>query len=329
MDELQAAQELLLKRRKALGLDENGNRPGQPKRLGDVLDVIANSAPSPSSDRPLFAIPDFLFDREKATHTCRFCGAVLEPTPFELKGRQAWAPKRCACEDAETERLEQERARAEQEERVRVYTRAFPLKDMGDLAGATLESFEERPGTEMPLQFTRRYMTGLPKPEMSSLVLLGDVGNGKSRLAAAIVTEARRQGMAVAWVHTPGWLRALGAMESDRRERLLDLATNADLLVMDELGAGKLTQSRADWLLSVLDTRYRRKAPMVITTNKSMDELGRALTPVEEIEADGDVLSGARLVDRLLEVAWFVENTATSYRMELAQRRLQTLTGGN
>lgn len=286
---------------------------------------MESSTPSHSEESAIFCLPAFLFDKKKATTTCRFCGTTLEPTPFELKGQQAWAPKQCACEAAEIERREAARVAFEQEKRAKTYDRAFPRTDMGALLEATLENFELRDGSENVMRFTRHYTAGLPHPDPCGLVLWGDVGNGKSHLAAAIVNAARGGNMAVAWVHAPSWLRALGAMETGRRESQLDLASTADLLVLDELGGGKLTASRAEWLLSVLDARYRRKAPLVITTNKNLEELKLALTPVGDESIDSDVPDGARIVDRLIEVSLVVQNKATSYREEMAAKRLQGL----
>lgn len=294
--------------------------------LGAVLTTMQSSTPSRSDTASVFCLPDFLFDKVKATTTCRFCGAVLEPTPFELKGQQAWAPKQCACEEAHRERRTAELAALAQEKKAATYKRAFPPDDMGDMQRAVIDSFTARDGSENVLRFTRQYIAGLPHPNPPCLVMWGDVGNGKSHLAAAIANVARGGNMAVAWVHTPTWLRSLGAMDAGIRERNLEMATEADLLVLDELGGGKLTASRADWLLSVLDSRYRRKLPMVITTNKSLAELGKALTPVDGA-GESDVPDGARLVDRLLEVSLVVENKATSYRQEMADQRIRKLTG--
>jgi DNA replication protein DnaC len=230
---------------------------------------------------------------------------------------------------SEQARLEEERQRYERQKRADKYRVVFPRDTMGDLIACTLDNFERRPGTESALTVAQRYVDSLPEPDPPGLMFWGDVGNGKTHLAAAIVNAADAHTMGVAWVHIPSWLRYLGELNQDpgRRASQIDYASTADLLVMDELGASKLTASRAEWLLSVLDARCRNKLPTVITTNKNRLELEKALT----VPGDGtepDVPDGARLVSRIVGMSLLVENKGADFRLEQAARRMQTLRGG-
>lgn len=307
-DEWAAAQAELIAKRRALGLDETGRTPGI-KTMGEALKAALITIPFRS--------------RDELIETCPSCGAIIKPVEFDVLGTKRLVPGR--CEPCSITAMEAEAKRKRDDataKRIYLYSRAF-RQELGLLAGATLENYSVRPGSEQSLRMAQKYATELPDPEWKGLVFHGPPGNGKSHLAAAIMKRAETHDMAVAWVHVPTWLRNLGTMESIDREELIRLASTADMLVMDELGGGKMTASRAEWLLSVLDAVYRHRRLFVATSNLKPGALVEALTPKAEDGSRPDVSDGERIIDRLMEVGVFVENQATSYRAEIARRRLQ------
>jgi len=86
---------------------------------------------------------------------------------------------------------------------------------------------------------------------------------------------------------------------------------SCDLLVLDDLGAEKVTDWVQDVLFRIVDGRYRAVRPILVTTNLAPNDLPRTI--------------GERITDRLLEITVPVEIKATSYRMELAKARAQKL----
>lgn len=260
---------------------------------------------------------------------CPNCGNIIRRVEFTVAGRQmAILPACDVCVERDNAEQEARKMREERERRFRDYNAAFPVADVGPGAeAADLSTFVVRPGTEKALGIVRRYLAQLPKPDPAALVLWGPPGNGKSHMVGAIARRARADLLGVAWVHAPTWLRKLGTLENYIREDQIRMASKADLLVMDDLGAGKLTPSRAEWLLSVIDARYVKRLPIVITTNLSPDQLTGALTPIRPDGLQEDFTEGARVVDRLAELALFVQNEGSSYRQEMAARRIQAMQG--
>ena len=80
-----------------------------------------------------------------------------------------------------------------------------------------------------------------------------------------------------------------------------------DLLILDDIGAEKVTDWVQDTLFRMVDGRYRREKPIFYTSNLKPKEL------VDKL--------GQRIYDRILETTYQIENKATSYRLEVAKQR--------
>ncbi len=108
------------------------------------------------------------------------------------------------------------------------------------------------------------------------LILLGGVDQGKTHLAIAIAREWLRQGRAARYIFVPlllDQLRANIGKNDNSFERDYNFFLDVPLLVMDDLGAEKLTEWAQERLEVIVDTRYVNGRPLVITTNKPLNEL--------------------------------------------------------
>ena len=63
-----------------------------------------------------------------------------------------------------------------------------------------------------------------------------------------------------------------------------------DLLIIDDLGVERSTEYAMEQMFFVIDSRYRSRRPMIITTNLKLDEL-----------KNPSDLAHARIYDRILE----------------------------
>lgn len=106
------------------------------------------------------------------------------------------------------------------------------------------------------------------------LVLIGATGCGKSHLAYAIAGRALADGRQV-YAHTvPAMLSMLRATfgEGNFDSVFHDLC-EVGLLVMDDLGAERETEWAKEQLYALVDHRYRRRLPMVVTTNVALTDI--------------------------------------------------------
>jgi len=121
----------------------------------------------------------------------------------------------------------------------------------------------------------------------SGLYLFGPVGAGKSHAAVALVkrwaVHRTKLGLGArpVWLNMPtAILQTLGEFskgDSGKPGKLWDAATEADLLVLDDLGV----EQTKDWvrlrLYGLVEYRLHNALPMIVTSNLSLGDLGSYL----------------------------------------------------
>ncbi len=109
------------------------------------------------------------------------------------------------------------------------------------------------------------------------LYLVGPNGNGKTTLAALTVNQLRKRGWDAMFGSVPsvlGYLRAsiykCGGLIPEAE---LDYIKRVPMLALDDLGAEKLTEWVAEQLYEIINWRYVKKRPTIITSNYAPEEL--------------------------------------------------------
>ena len=128
---------------------------------------------------------------------------------------------------------------------------------------------------------------------LRGLLLMGEVGCGKTHLAAAAANRVLEQGGDVLFLVVPEFLDQL--RYSYRRENegldeaeIISRTYNVPLLILDDLGAHNYSEWVCNKLFTIINHRYNRNLPCIITTNLDLDELGAKI--------------GARSTSRILEL---------------------------
>jgi DNA replication protein DnaC len=103
------------------------------------------------------------------------------------------------------------------------------------------------------------------------LLYMGNVGTGKTHLAVAALKElVETKGAGGLYVNFLELVQQL-QMSLDgggvSREDILGPVTRVDVLVLDELGGGRLTEWVRDLLYYVINSRYMTKKVTIFTTN--------------------------------------------------------------
>ncbi len=132
----------------------------------------------------------------------------------------------------------------------------------------TFETFDANvPGVQEAYRVARAYADD----PQGWLVLSGPVGCGKTHLAAAIANVCLKRDSLVIFSTVPELLDHLRTAFAPSNElpyhELFDRIREAELLVLDDLGAEHTTAWASEKLFQIMNYRYEYRMPTIITTN--------------------------------------------------------------
>jgi DNA replication protein DnaC len=237
-------------------------------------------------------------EKEKTWRKATIMGAVIR------------VPIMCQCEvDLEEEVRKQEEAKAKQER----ISRILALSNLGErFRDASFDSWVSSPTTENCYATMKEYAETFSKETETGYCIYGRAGNGKSHLAAALVNRLIQRGFTAVFIEAPDLFSRIkatyGAEGSGSEDKIMSALGKCDLLVLDDAGAEKPTEWVQEKFFQIINTRYKKKLPVVITTNT------KDMAGLEDI-------IGFRAYDRVLEMCEPLKNSGESYRRSIAVQR--------
>lgn len=118
-----------------------------------------------------------------------------------------------------------------------------------------------------------------------NLLLSGDMGNGKTYAAAAMIHEAHQRKTPAVMVDVANMLnrlRALVKTDDGCQWMISDLST-VPILVLDDLGKQRNTDFALEALWDIFNTRYLEDRMTVVTTNLDLDDFNHLGEPWPKI----------------------------------------------
>lgn len=143
--------------------------------------------------------------------------------------------------------------------------------------GCTVENYRAYTDTLIDARaiargFIERYpWTAIEPQGPKGLLLIGQAGVGKTHLAAAILTAVIAKGHRGLFCTTRDLLRRMRdsynpTIQTTERQ-IIEPVLTCELLVLDDLGAERLTEWVADTMDLIIDTRYADGRTTIVTTN--------------------------------------------------------------
>lgn len=183
------------------------------------------------------------------------------------------------------------------------------------LRGATFDAFKATKYNERNLKLCRRYAMKFDQmvEKDQGLIFWGSVGTGKSFAAACIANYLLDRKVPVVMTSFVKLLETMQGFSEDD-SALIARLNRAKLLIIDDLGAERSTDFALEKVYDIVDSRYRAKLPIILTTNLSMTEMKES--------AD---IRYTRIYDRIFEMCYPMQFTGRSWRKAEAARRFDEM----
>jgi len=143
--------------------------------------------------------------------------------------------------------------------------------------------------------------------QAKNVLLIGAPGVGKTHLAISLGIKATQARKRVLFFSAEQLMQDLASAEvSGRLNKMLDIMTRIDLLIIDELGYLSLTKQTAKLFFQLISKRYE-KGSIIVTSNKSFEQWG---------EIFNDEVVAAAILDRLLHHSYPFLISGKSFRLK-------------
>lgn len=276
--------------------------------IGNIIGGMIPKRPDPENG-------DF-YDKEGLL-CCGKCKTRKETkvTFPEMFGRERdkVVPVMCECQKKERDETERRFRQEEEMRRLEDLRRSSLIEEK--FRKATLDRFQKTEDNQKLYSVARKYVDNFEQMEKDNqgLLFYGVVGTGKSYTAACIANELLNRQTTVIMTSFVKILQEIQQPQTDESDFMSKL-NYPRLLIIDDLGTERNTEYALEKVYNVIDSRYRVRKPLILTTNLSLQEM-----------QDTTDIRYKRIYDRIFEMCYPVRATGRSWREQEAARRYDSM----
>jgi DNA replication protein DnaC len=248
-------------------------------------------------------------DEEGCLH-CGVCGKRKELN-VNLMGFHHKVSCLCDCE-VSARKAEEDRRKREEAQNDLYRRKSVGLKDKRFWEWR----FENDNCRNDKLVIARQYVENWEKmkKENVGILLMGPVGTGKSFFAGCIANALLEQGERVMMTNFSRILNELTNYKADKNQIVQNLV-DYPLLIIDDLGIERHSEFALEQIYNVIDSRYCKMKPLIVTTNLGMNDM----------KAPGLDVAHQRIYSRIFEMCVPVYCGGADRRKEEGTEKLEKM----
>ena len=217
-------------------------------------------------------------NKKNLNSKCKFCGKDLKPIGLDYLyvniSPEFIEYERCTCEKSinywkEIDMKDQEQKKRQHYKEIinQFYSQNYISKRLKEYKFDNFKVTDiNKKEVEIAKDFTNKCINN--KLE-KGLIITGNSGVGKTHLAASISNELIQKDILVLMGRLTSLLDMIKETFKDNSKsenELIDLFSNLDMIVIDDLGTEKISQWALDKLYTIIENRNENKLPIIITT---------------------------------------------------------------
>lgn len=266
------------------------------------------------SDEVKYRYTSTLQDIVEINNTCKECKG-LENCPYSIPGLK----KEAVVEDGIIKFVYKKCSYKEKNDEDKDYLKNIDVYKMPkEISEASFKNIYKDDSNRLEtIKYLKKFYDNYKKDEqVKGLYLSGNFGCGKTYLISALFNELAKKNIRSTIIYFPEFLRSLKASfgnTEDNYEERFDIVKESSLLLLDDIGAEKLSDWARDEVLGViLQYRMEEHLPTFFTSNLSLKELEEHL---QINKSSADKIKARRIIERIKYLCEEIEMNSVNRRV--------------